>query len=206
MFDKIANGRTDLVFDHIVAGRAATSADEDGVSLLQWCSYHGDVGMMKLLVSHGATLQSLGAYYGLHTAAFHGHSRLCAYLIEQHADVNEARPDTGETPLHAAVATSNRQSHDVVVEVLLSHGANPNCATKPSVPTDHFMRDCRTKGETPLHRAAAFGSEETIRMLLDAGARLDAKDMHGESPLGWASWHLRPRAVIRQLCYGDFRA
>ena len=32
------------------------------------------------------------------------------------------------------------------------------------------MRDCRTKGETPLHRAAAFGGEETIDLLLAAGA------------------------------------
>jgi uncharacterized protein len=93
-----------------------------------------------------------------------------------------------------------------VVKALLSNGANPNCATKPSAPTDHFMRDCRTKGETPLHRAAAFGTEATIQMLLDAGARLDAKDMNGDSPLGWASWYARPRAIIRKLCYGTFHA
>ena len=68
------------------------------------------------------------------------------------------------------------------------------------------MRDCRTKGETPLHRAAAFGTEATIQMLLDAGARLDAKDMNGDSPLGWASWYARPRAIIRKLCYGKFHA
>ena len=68
------------------------------------------------------------------------------------------------------------------VEVLLSNGANPNCATWPSVPTDHFMRDCRTRGETPLHRAAAFGSEVTIQMLLDAGARLGALDMNRGFP------------------------
>ena len=41
------------------------------------------------------------------------------------------------------------------------------------------MRDCRTKGETPLHRAAAFASEATIQRLLDAGARVDASDANG---------------------------
>ena len=66
------------------------------------------------------------------------------------------------------------------------------------------MRDCRTKGETPLHRAAAFAPESTIRLLLDAGARKDAKDMNGDSPLSWASWHTRPDAVLRLLCYDDF--
>jgi hypothetical protein len=65
-----------------------------------------------------------------------------------------------------------------------------------------FMRDCRTKAETPLHRAAAFGTAETIQRLLDAGAVVDAKDMNGESPLAWASWHLRPDSVLRKLCFG----
>jgi hypothetical protein len=64
------------------------------------------------------------------------------------------------------------------------------------------MRDCLTKGETSLHRAAAFAREETIQMLLDAGAQIDAKDMHGDSPLGWASWYLRPDPILRKLLYG----
>ena len=62
-----------------------------------------------------------------------------------------------------------------------------------------------TKGETPLHRAAAFGNEEDIRLLLAAGARIDAKDANGDTPLAWASWYLRPGAVLHLLCYGDFR-
>lgn len=206
MLEQIADGRTDLVFDYLAQGHAANSVDGGGVSLLQWCSYHGDVSAIKFLLSHGESLHSLGRYYGLNTAAFHGHSRLCQYLIEQGADVNEPVPDTGESPLHAALCTANRHTHDAVVKVLLANGANPNCVTKPSVPTDHFMRDCRTKGETPLHRAAAFGTEATIQMLLDAGARVDAKDMNGDSALAWASWYLRPRSILRKLCYGEFHA
>jgi hypothetical protein len=59
-----------------------------------------------------------------------------------------------------------------------------------------------TKGETALHRAAAFGSEATIARLLDAGAARDARDANGDTPLGWASWHTRPDTVLRLLCYG----
>lgn len=206
ILERVAGGRTDLVFEYVAAGRAANSTDKNGVSLLQWCSYHGDVSAIKFLLAHGESLQSLEEYYDLHVAAFHGHSRLCQFLIEQGADVNEPRPETGESPLHAALCTANRHAHDAVVKVLLGHGANPNCATNPSVATDHFMRDCRTKGETPLHRAAAFGTEITIQMLLDAGARLDAKDMNADSALSWASWYARPRPIIRKLCYGQFHA
>ena len=42
-------------------------------------------------------------------------------------------------------------------------------------------------------------------LLLDAGAIIDAKDAHGESPLSWASWHLRPGSILGMLCYGPFR-
>lgn len=66
------------------------------------------------------------------------------------------------------------------------------------------MRDSRTKAESPLHRAAAFATIETIQFLLDAGATIDAKDMNGDTPLSWASWHLRPDATLRKLCYGDY--
>jgi len=55
-----------------------------------------------------------------------------------------------------------------------------------------------------LHRAAAFGSEEIIQRLLRAGAVIDARDVNGDTPLGWASWHTRPDAILRLLCYGDF--
>ncbi len=67
------------------------------------------------------------------------------------------------------------------------------------------MRACRTKAERPLHRAAAFGGVDTIQMLLDAGAKVDALDMNGDSPLSWASWHLRPAPILRLLCFGDHR-
>lgn len=204
MLDRIRQGRTDLVFDYLAAGHAATSTDEDGVSLLEWCAYYGDVSALRFLLAHGASLASLGEDLGLHAAAFHGYWRLCQFLIEQGADVNRPLPDTGETPLHAALCTTRRTAHDLVVQVLLANGADPNRTTAALVETGCFMRDCRTKGETPLHRAAAFGTEETLQLLLDAGAAKDAKDMHGDSPLSWASWHLRPDSILRQLCYGNF--
>ena len=201
MMDRIANGRTDLVFDYINQGNSAKSQDNDGTSLLQWCAYYGDVSAIKFLLAHGETLQSLGDDLGLNGAAFHGHWQLCQFLIESGADVNSSDPDSGETPLHSALS-SHRPSQNLVVKVLLGGGADPNRATKPAAETGAFMRDCLTKGETSLHRAAAFAREETIQMLLDAGAKIDAKDMHGDSPLGWASWYLRPDPILRKLLYG----
>jgi ankyrin repeat protein len=203
-FEEIADGRTDLVFEYLWDGHPATSADENGVSLLKWCAYYGDVSAMKFLLANGASFEPLGENLGLGGACFHGHWRLCQFLIERGANVNQPLADTGETPLHLALVKAASPAHTLVVKLLLARGAKPNCATKPGVETGCFMRDVRTKGETPLHRAAAFGEEEVIQLLLDAGAALDAKDMNGDSPLTWASWHLRPTPILRKLCYGDF--
>jgi uncharacterized protein len=174
------------------------------VPLIKWCFYYGDVSAIRFLLANGESLQSLGDNFDLNEAAFHDRWRLCQYLVEQGADVNQPLPDTGETPLHAALCTTDRLAHDLVIKVLLADGANPDYATKASVETGGFMRDCRTKAETPLHRAAAFGTEETVQLLLNAGAKIDAKDMNGDSPLAWASWYLRPDSILRQLCYGPF--
>jgi ankyrin repeat protein len=202
LLDRIADGRTDLVWAWLAEGRPATATSGTGRRLIEWCAYYGDVSAVRLLLDHGETLSSLGPDLGLNAAAFHGHWRLCEFLLESGADANGAHADTGETPLHSALCTPERRAHDLVLRVLLAHGADVNRATRPAVETGCFMRDCRTKGETPLHRAAAFGTEETIDMLVGAGARLDARDMNGDSPPGWASWYGRPDRVLRRLLYG----
>jgi ankyrin repeat protein len=204
VLDRIKDGRTDLVFDYLAAGNDATSKDDSGTPLISWGAYFGDVSAIRFLLANGESIETLGENYDLNGAAFHGHWRLCEFLIERGADVNHPLQDSGETPLHVALCSSERTNHDRVVQVLLARGANPNAVTRPGVETGCFMRDCRTKGETPLHRAAAFGAAATIQMLLKAGARLDAKDMNGDSPLSWASWYGRPDPILIKLCYGDF--
>jgi len=205
MLDRIADGRTDLVIDLLAAGTPATAKDKHGVSLIRWCAHHGDVTAIRYLLLNGERLESLGDNFDLNGAVFHGHSRLVEFLIDKGADVNRPLPDTGETPLHAALCKAGRPEFDDVLKLLLEAGANPNVATKPGVDTGAFMRDVRTRAETPLHRAAAFGSERAIALLIDKGAVVDARDMHGDTPLTWASWHLRPRPILKLLAYGTFR-
>ena len=171
---------------------------------MRWCARYGDVSAIRFLMAQGEALESLGDNLGLSNAAFHGHWPLCQFLIEHGAEVSHVEPSTSETPLHAATSKANRPGYTLVVRVLLGNGADPNAAAHVAAETSAFMRDARTKGETPLHRAAAFGTEECIQLLLDAGGRRDAKDMNGDSPLSWASWHLRPDSILRRLCYADF--
>lgn len=201
----IAQGRTGMVMEFVERGNSPHATDSNGVSIMQWCAYYGDVNAIRYLVSKGASLDTLGKNYDLNGAAFHGMHHLCEYLLQQGADANYADPMTSETPLHLVLSKSDRPVNAAIVKLLLQAKADPNARTNPGVETGAFMRDVRTRYETPLHRAAAFGDEETIRLLLDAGADKRLKDMHGDSPLSWASWYLRPRPILALLCYGDFR-
>jgi ankyrin repeat protein len=204
MLERIADGRTDLVLPYVEAGNPANSTDSGGVRVIQWCAYYGDVSAIRFLLSRGETLSSLGENLDLGGACFHAHWRLGQFLLENGADANFAADDTGETPLHAALSSA-RVGVEAVVRVLLAQGADPNKPYRAGVETGAFMRDCRTRGETPLHRAAAFSSETTIQLLLDAGARLEARDANGDSPLTWASWHARPTPILHKLCFAPFR-
>src|SRR5262245_31851687 len=136
MLQRIADGRTDLVFDHVAAGGAATTKDDGGVSLLQWCAYYGDVSAMRYLVAHGASLSTLGENLDLNGAAFHGHWRLCQFLLENGAKAGHSLAATGETPLHSALCTSERPATIPVLQVLLAHGADPNAQTRSGAATD----------------------------------------------------------------------
>ena len=201
MIERIADGRTDLVFEWTASGGDPRAKDAQGTPIIRWCAYYGDVSAIRHLLVAGEALATLGANLDLNGAAFHGHWRLCQYLVEQGANPNAALPESGETPLHAAAGFANPDAGERVVQVLLAAGADPNRATIPGAETGSFMRDARTRGETPLHRAAAFAGAGTIRRLIEAGADLEARDAAGDTPLGWASWHRRPSAILRLLCF-----
>jgi ankyrin repeat protein len=120
-------------------------------------------------------------------------------LLEHGADPNRGHPESLETPLHHALAGNGDADRTELIRLLINHGADVNAKTKPGVISYNFWRDVRTRGETPLHRAAAYASTEMVKMLLSAGANPAIRDAHGDSPLSWASWHRRSREMIDVL-------
>ncbi len=123
----------------------------------------------------------------------------CVRILLQHgADPNCGRDASGETPLHHALA-ADQPDRGALVALLLDHGADPNAPTRPGVVSCNFWRDARTRGETPLHRAAAYASAKTIKRLLAAGADPAMPDANGDTPRAWASWHLRDWPIIELL-------
>lgn len=203
LLERIADGRTDLVLDYLAHISPDLSLIQNDTRLLHWCAYYGDVSALRFLLKQGALLTSLGADLGLRGAAFHGHWRLCQFLLEQGANVNHIDEATHESALHCALSSPDRAEQEFIVAILLDHGANPNAITLPNAATQTLMRDAYTQAESPLHRAAAFGTATSIRHLLQAGADKEAQDIQGATPLAWASWHTRPDEILRLLCYGE---
>lgn len=205
LLDRVARGRTDLVFDLLRGADWRERLTAGRVRPLQWFVYYGDVTALRAVLEADGDLASLDLDRELGHAAFFGHWKVADFLIEHGADPRFADPTTGETPLHAALSKAGRPYYLYTVRLLVERGADPNARTIPGVETGAFMRDVRTRGETPLHRAAAFADPDTIRFLLDNGADRTARDANGDSPIGWASWHLRPGAVLDLLGFDEHR-
>jgi ankyrin repeat protein len=96
-------------------------------------------------------------------------------LLDKGAQIDAADKE-GNTPL--MIAFRNLPQLDPVASLLLRHGASPTA--------------CANNGYTLLHTAYAEGSripEETLKMLLDKGVKIDAPDKEGCTPLMLACEH-----------------
>lgn len=168
-------------------------------------AWTGDLGQIRAIVARKDILPERALDSALEAAAYNAKPDALELLLSLGADARTVHLPTGESILHQAITkTSHAAERTRIVELLIANGAEVNCRTVPGAETLCFMRDIRTRGETPLHRAAAYGDIGMIRALIDAGADKSARDAHGESPLTWASWHLREREVILLLLFGEF--
>ena len=203
ILEYISRGRTDFIIKLMQLSNWQELLNKGRIKPLQWLVYYNDTTGLRFVVENGGSLDSINISDELGNAAFFGHYKVCDFLINQGADVNYHVDKTNETPLHNALAKAGRPYYYYVVKLLVDKGADINAKTIPYIETGAFMRDVRTKGETPLHRAAAYSDEKTIKFLLDNGADKEAKDAYGNSPLTWASEHLRPGSILILLAYGD---
>ena len=76
--------------------------------------------------------------------------------------------EDGYRPIHWAC----RNGHLAIVELLLSHGAQPDVKTNG--------------GSTPIHWACDAGHLAIVKLLHSRGAPLDVKNNDGRTPLSWA--------------------
>ena len=156
----------------------------------------GDADRVRKLLDAGADVNVRNAdkqrlqYTPLHWAAYYGHLEIAEILISRGADLDAEDPDYS-TPLYLAA----EEGHPKVVEFLISKGAKVN------------VKNSRW-GYTPLHRAVwgpvamrkhlggrtvreADLNENYLKivgMLLEKGAKVNARDNDGKTALDQATW------------------
>ena len=168
----------------LVALTSAADANQrnaQGATLLMQAALHGDVAMMRALVSRGAdvNLANPQGATALHWAA--GDPAKVRLLLEAGANPN-ARSNIGRTPLTIAAATpGNIES----IRLLLKHGADPKIVDQ--------------SGDGPLGNAATSADVEMIRALLAAGANLEERGARGAAQRGLSPL-TRAAAVTCEPC------
>ena len=205
ILERISRGRTDYILRLLQLPDWKEILHQSTVKPLQWLVYYNDRTGLQAVLDAGGNLGSINLDSELGNAAFFGHWKICDFLIGQGADVNAHLDETRETPLHNALSKAGRPYYFYTVKLLVEKGAEVNVHTLPGKETGAFMRDVRTRGETPLHRAAAYSDARTIAYLLEHGADKTARDAHGDTPISWASVHLRPGHILALLQHGDHR-
>lgn len=193
-----AEGDIDTVRSLGEAGSDVNATDEHGSGTL--LTFYPEVITYLLFKGADPTIQtSENGASVLAGLAFVNEVECVRILLRHGADPNRGRAESLETPLHHALAGTRGSNRTELIQLLINHGADLNARTKPGIPSSNFWRDARTRGETPLHRAAAYATLEIVEILLKAGADRTIRDIHGDSPLSWASWHRRPKEIIDLL-------
>ena len=164
-------------------------------------AWEGNTNALDLYYKLGAKISFEDANL-LCNAAFNGKVNSVKWLLERGENANFTFADTGENALHYTICKTSEMDERVeIVKLLIDAGTDVNKKTIAGKPTLCFMRDAWLKGETPLHRAAAFGNTAIIKMLLEAGGDPSMKDANGDTPISWGSWYVRDADVLRLLIY-----
>lgn len=188
---------------HLVAQGANINYTEPGGNCAVFtAAWEGNITALELYYSLGAIINIKGDNNPMCNAAYNGQTAAVKWLLEKGADPNFIFTGTGENALHYTICkTSEPAERAEIVRLLLQAGTDVHQKTTRGAETLCFMRDAFLKAETPLHRAAAYGNETVVRLLLDAGADPSVKDANGDTPMSWGSWHLRESAILKLLWY-----
>jgi ankyrin repeat protein len=198
LLNMIRRGQKAEIAELVVESPAEAKArDAQGVSMLMWSIYTrqpeitgclrplageldvyeaaalGDCARLRAILA-GNAMQvwavSEDGWAPLHLACAFGGPEAVKLLLEHGAHAHQVshNPQRNQ-PLHAAIALGDSME---TVKLLLEAGADVNAV--------------QAGGFTPLHQAAAAGKLDMIALLLEHGARRDARCDQGKIPADYA--------------------
>lgn len=143
----------------------AETAGASTGELLAWAAHGGAENAARLLLERGADADA-GA---LHAAAGRSRPRLVRLLLDAGADVHRREPDTGRTPLHAAVDGAAPGDAPEVVRALLAAGADVDATTTDGASALDITRVAAARARRE-DAGRATGHDAVAELLVASGA------------------------------------
>ena len=137
---------------------AIDNVDATGCTALSWAVQCCDRDCAEQLLLRGSDpgIIDLSGRNSLHYAVLSGDIAITQLLVAANADVN-SKEIHGVTVLHMAAFL---EGGTPIIDLLLSHGASPDSEDD--------------EGLRPLHHAVAINNPESLQLLLDRGANINA--------------------------------
>ncbi len=168
----VSNGSATMTSLLLDAGANPNTTEPSGESLLMTAAGSGVVEVVRALLEHGAKVNARDPVFGqsaLMFAAREGHAAVVDQLLKAKAEVN-AR--TTVEPPPAFIKPNSVPGFGFGIGIL-----------RGGVPADRGRREPQQGGMSPLLFATRNGHVEAARLLLAAGAELNAREANDIWPL-----------------------
>jgi uncharacterized protein len=175
LIDAAKAGDDDMVRALLAEDDALVDTQVGDVPLVRLAVYYGQRGIARTLIDLGATVD-------VFTAAAVGNADRLAILLQEDRSSATAYSADGWTPL----ALSAYFGHTGAARVLLAAGADLHAVSR------------NDNANMPLHAAVAGNQLEMVKLLIEAGADVNARDGQGWTPLNLAA-HEGPGELVSAL-------
>ena len=159
---------------------AKCPANFEQKTALYFAVENGGFEIVKLLTRNGANVwkETSSMHSPLHLGVLTGDAKMCQLLLSLDAEVDSVADDS-RTPLMLAAKTSMLQEREIIMELLLQHGADPNahaCLANDLLPihsaiVEYMRYNQRNLSKNIIKILLRYGAKVNIQTFMSCGQR-----------------------------------